>query len=184
MMLIMDENMSKISKIITAQSGQYDEQLKIWNMSKVKINDLINGKTDEYINYAPDFLTETPNDFLRDKIREKEMTIKDLAENIKLIKRTGGDAKKVRVALYEKIAYPFASFVICFIGLALGSRFVRGGSAISIALCIVIGYLYYVIKAIFEAVSIGGKISPFIGSWIPNIIFLIIGIYFMKQAEY
>jgi len=184
MVLIMKKDMSKIEKIITAQSGKYDEELKIWNLSKVKVNDLEKDKVDVYMNYAPEFLEETPNDFLRDKIREKEMSIKELSETIKLIKRTGGDAKKVRIALYEKIAYPFASFVICFIGLALGSRYVRGGSAISIALCIIIGYLYYVIKAIFEAVSIGGDISPFIASWIPNVIFLIIGIYFMKQAEY
>lgn len=184
MILLMSEDFSKIEKIITAQSGEYDENIKQWSLKKVTINNLIEDKVENYMNYIPESLVETPNDFLRDKIRENELTRKKLSETISIIRRTGGDARKVRVALYERISYPFAAFIISFIGLSLGSRYVRGTSAVSIALCIVIGYLYYIVKATVEAVSIGGKISPFVGAWIPNIIFFVIGIYFMKQSEY
>jgi len=184
MILIMNDKFSKIDQIITAQSGEYDENIKKWNLRKVKINNLKENKSESFMNYIPEFLKETPNDFLRDKIRENELTRQELKEAVKIRRETGGDAKKVRIALYEKISYPFAAFVISFIGLSLGSRYVRGASAVSIALCVLIGYMYYIIKAIIEALSIGGKISPFLGTWIPNIIFLSIGIYFMKQSEY
>jgi len=31
---------------------------------------------------------------------------------------------------------------------------------------------------------LNGILNPFIASWIPNILYLIIGIYFMRRAEY
>ena len=184
MVLVMNDEFSKIEKIITAQNGEFNEEIGRWDLRKVKINNIVENKMENYMNYTPDFLNENPNDFLRDKIRENELTRKDLMEAVNVIGRTGGDARKIRVALYERLSYPFAAFIISFIGLSLGSRYVRGTSAVSIALCIVIGYLYYIVKATVEAISIGGKISPFLGSWIPNIIFLVIGIYTMKQSEY
>ena len=67
---------------------------------------------------------------------------------------------------------------------ALGSRYVRGSSAINIALSIGFGYGYYLIQASFEAVAMGGILSPFVGAWMPNLIFIGIGLVAMNKAEY
>ena len=121
---------------------------------------------------------------VKDKIGENEMKAKDLKESIKFINKTGGDVKKLMVALYKKTAFPFSGFIMCFIGLSLGSRYVRGASAVSIALSVVIGYIYYVVMATLEAMGAGGFINPMIGEWIPNIIFIAVGIVTMRQSEY
>ena len=74
---------------------------------------------------------------------------------------------------------------MAFIGLALGSRYIRGGaSAINIGMSVVIGYLYYVVMVTLEAVALGGYISPLTAVWIPNIVFAAMGLLAMKIAEY
>jgi lipopolysaccharide export system permease protein len=40
------------------------------------------------------------------------------------------------------------------------------------------------LQASFEAFSMGGVLTPFVGAWIPNIIYLIIAIVVMRNAEY
>ena len=117
-------------------------------------------------------------------VRENEMNINQLQDTVKFMGKTGGDIKKLMVALYKKSAYPFAALIMSFIGLSLGSRYVRGASAVSIALSVVIGYIYYVVMATLEAMGAGGFINPMIGEWIPNIIFIAVGIVTMRQSEY
>lgn len=184
MILLMDKTMTKVQKIVVAERGEYDFKLKLWTLKQVEVSDIVTGKSEKKETYEAKFIKETPEEFLKDKIRENEMKAKDLKESIKFINKTGGDVKKLMVALYKKTAFPFSGFIMCFIGLSLGSRYVRGASAVSIALSVVIGYIYYVVMATMEAMGAGGFINPMIGEWIPNIIFIAVGIITMRQSEY
>ncbi|MGL6170028.1 MAG: LptF/LptG family permease [Fusobacteriaceae bacterium] len=49
---------------------------------------------------------------------------------------------------------------------------------------VIFGYGYYLVQGVFEAFGKNGMINPFLGNWIPNLIFLALGIYFMNKAEY
>ncbi|BDU50771.1 LptF/LptG family permease [Haliovirga abyssi] len=182
--VLLDNSFSKIEKIITVKRGKYNIKLKKWYFSRVKINDIINNKIETMGFYEPDFFKETPSDLLRDKVREKEMNISELKDAANFIKKTGGDVKKILVAMYKKMAYPFAALIMSFIGLSLGSRYIRGASAVSIGLSVVIGYIYYVVTATTEALGVGGFLSPMLSGWIPDILFLVLGISLVKISEY
>lgn len=179
----MDEDFNGVDKIIIAKRGYYDTKLKKWTLYDVSINTIATRETVRRAIYEPE-LKETPSDFIRDKIRENEMNYEELKDGIAFMKRTGGEVKELMKTFYKRVAYPFAALIMALIGLALGSRFVRGANAVSVGLSVVIGYMYYIIMVVLEAVAQGGYISPILGAWLPNMLFISVAAISMYKAEY
>lgn len=181
-----NSSLSDPKEIITAKEGYYNFEEKIWSFRNVNIYDIISKETKTLKEYKNQKFTDNPNDFIRKTgIDPRIQTIKGLKKSIRDHKTIGEDTKEYLVELAKRYAFPFASFVVAFIGLSISSKYVRGGkTTINLVICIVIGYGYYIVSGAFETMSSNGIINPFIGSWIPNIIYLIAGIYFMNKAEY
>lgn len=180
----MNEKLNKIETIVSIPKASYSEETKKWIGEKVWVNDIENEKEEYFEKYNMDFFVESPKDLLRDKFYEDEANIKELRDNIIYIQRSGGDVRKLLVEYHTRWAYPFSIFIMSMIGLSLGSKYVRGASAISIAISIILGYSYYVVQSMLQAASIGGNMTPLLGAWIPNIIYLSGGIYTMYRAEF
>lgn len=180
----LDKNFEKIEEITTAKSGEFDTNKNQWILKDAVVNNLIDKTQKSYKVYSNETLDKGPSDFITIQGDPDELTNAEIKESIRDIRITGGDIKEPLSVLGKRYSFPFASFIVSFLGLALGSRYVRGASAISIALSVGLGYSYYIVQASFEALSVNGLLNPFISGWIPNIIFLCLGIYFMKKAEY
>ncbi len=180
----MTEDMKNINVIYTVERAYYDLEKEKWNAQNVWVND-INEDTEEFkSNMELDFFLEKPSDLLKDKFYEDEATIKELRDAIVYFQRAGGDIRKLLTIYHDRWAYPASIIIMAVIGLSLGSRYVRGASAISIALSIILGYTYFVLQSMIQAWSSGGGLSPIVGAWLPNIIYLCGGIYTMYRAEF
>lgn len=180
----MNESLNKIKSIISITKAVYSDEQKEWTGENVWVNDIENENEKFYKSYKLDFFVESPKDLLRDKFYEDEASVKELRDNIIYIQRSGGDVRKLLVEYHTRWAYPFSIFVMSMIGLSLGSKYVRGASAISIAVSIILGYSYYVVQSMLQAASIGGTMTPVLGAWLPNFIYLAGGIYTMYRAEF
>lgn len=181
----LNENFDEVERIITAQEGRYNFSKKMWMLKDANIyygNDKEKSEVKDF--FAESKYSDNPEHFITLSVEPRTLTIKDLKKTIREMKSIGGDTRELLVELGNRYSFPFASFVISFLGLALGGRYVRGTSAVSLGVCVLLGYGYYVVQASFEALSANGFLNPFVGGWIPNIIFLIIGIYLMNKAEY
>lgn len=184
---IIDLNSSfdKIERIITSKSGRYNFSKGVWVLKDANIyygDETKKGETKEY--FSDEKYIDNPENFITLSVEPRTLTIKDLKKNIRDMKSIGGDTRELLVELGNRYSFPFSSFVISFLGLALGGRYVRGTSAVSLGVCVLLGYGYYVVQASFEALSTNGFLNPFVSGWIPNIIFLVVGIYLMNKAEY
>ena len=51
---------------------------------------------------------------------------------------------------------------MCFIGLSLGSRYVRGGAAVNIGLSVIIGYSYYGFSTILKSLASSGTMPIYL----------------------
>ena len=183
--LDLNKNFDKVERIITAKEGRYNFSKKVWMLKEANIYDGEKiGKSIEKDIFTENKYDDEPEKFITQSVEPRTLTIKELKKSIREIKSIGGDTREYLVELGNRYSFPFASFIISFLGLSLGSRYVRGASAINLALSVALGYGYYIVQASFEALSINGFLNPFIGGWIPNIIFLGVGIYFMYKSEY
>ena len=184
--VIYDTEISKPVEIITAQSGKYDKDNKKWLLSGVNIYNVETKKNITKVAYDSDRFGEDPNNFIRAAAEDPRMlTIKELKKTIKEQKNIGEDTRIYLAELAKRYSFPFASFIVAFIGLSVSSKYVRGGrTTLNLVICVVAGYGYYLVSGAFEAMSLNGILNPFISSWIPNILYFIIGMYFMNRAEY
>jgi len=181
--VILNHKFNAIKSIITAKVAKYTKEGR-WELYNANENKIVEEIVVSHKVYKNDVLRDEPKLFLTPKYRKDELSLKELRKVAELLRKTGGESKEFEVEIYKRISYPFACVIIGILGLSLGSRYVRGSSAINIALSIAFGYGYYIVQASFEAVSMGGIMPAFLGAWMPNVIFLGIGLIALNKAEY
>ncbi len=113
----------------------------------------------------------------KDKIGKKfkDMTIKELRQEIKRIKREGIDPAPLITEINKKITLAFSCFVFMLLGSSLAIITRRREKSINFAMAFVIAGLYYLLLMGSEALSLQGYISPSIAMWLPNILLGTIG---------
>ena len=86
------------------------------------------------------------------------------------------------VQLFDKIALPLITIVFVLIGVPLAVTPPRVRYNRGFLLSILIIFIYYVLHALAVSMGSTGKISPFIASWLPDIILGILGglLYYRK----
>ena len=75
------------------------------------------------------------------------------------------------IELYQRTSYPFATYVLTIIGIAVASRKKRGGVGINIAIGLGIIFIYIFAMKVTTVAAINFGFSALISVWIPNIIF-------------
>jgi len=122
-------------------------------------------------------ITETPRDFLRVDKEPSEMTVRELAEEARRTEQSGGDATRLEVERHERYAFPFASFIVILLGAPLTGAIRRGGHALGFGLALLVGFLYYVLLEFGKTFGVNGTLPPIVAAWLPNLVFLGVGIF-------
>ena len=126
-------------------------------------------------------IRETPKDFLKQRMDIASMNLRQLHG---YIKRFGGSGavktiNNLRVDLHQKITFPLRNFVIVLIGLPFALMSVGKRKAMtftSIAIALVIGFLYYVSDAVGLALAKGGALLPWEGAWLTPLLFTLMAL--------
>ena len=125
-----------------------------------------------------------PRDFLIAKNDHEKMTTPDLAEYIDSQRRRGvGNIKSFEVEYHRRYAMCAAAFILTLIGMSLSSRKVKGGMGVNIGVGLVLSFSYILFMTITQSFAYSGLTSPLVAMWIPNVIYMIIGIVLYRRAE-
>lgn len=130
----------------------------------------------KFARYDAKQITYTPRRVAKINKKIDEMNIRELKEYIEMMEEQGRNTNKERVKFHQRLAIPFASFIFALLAAPLGIQPQRsGGSATGLGLSIIVIFIYYSLMTIGSAMGEQGSISPFLGAWLQNFVFLIIG---------
>ena len=129
-------------------------------------------------------VAETPEDLALLARDSEEFTYLDLQKQIADMKTKGIDAKAYEVDLQSKLAIPLISplMVLLAIPFALKKQ-VSGGVALSFGIAMAIGFSYWVLSAFCISLGHSGALAPWIAAWLPNAIFILVGIFFFTAEQ-
>ncbi len=127
-------------------------------------------------------IKETPKDFLRQRVDTASMNLRQLHSYIKRFSGSGAlkTINNLRVDLHQKITFPLRNFIIVLIGLPFALMSVGKRKAMtftSIAIALVIGFLYYVSDAVGLALAKGEALLPWEGAWLTPILFTFMALF-------
>jgi LPS export ABC transporter permease LptG/LPS export ABC transporter permease LptF len=88
------------------------------------------------------------------------------------------------VEIHKKYALPFVCLVFVLIGIPLGTTTKKGGRTSGFTVSLGIILVYYILITAGEKMAMDGQISPFLGMWGPNLLFILAGAYlFVRTAR-
>jgi len=176
-------------QMLTAKTGVWNERQAMWEFRNgriVNVNDL-DGQTtsadfDRYLyplNRSPIDLAQLPKD-------AASMTVAQAIKAEQLLTEAGDrkEARRIRVRIQEKFAFPAICLVFGLIGSSLGVRpNARTSRSQGFGISVLLIFSYYLMSFIFSSLGVKGTLSPLLAAWLPVLVGLAGGLFLLRQAS-
>lgn len=163
---------------------QFDTAINKWRINNYYIRE-IDGMHEKITEgkSLDTTLNMFPGDFSRRLNVVESMSLHDLKEFIKLSKMQGEtNLISYQIERYKRTAFPFSTFILTLIGVAVSSRKVRGGIGVQLGTGLIISFGYILFMQFSSQFSIGGSLPPMFAVWLPNIIFAVVGVVMFRYV--
>jgi lipopolysaccharide export system permease protein len=99
--------------------------------------------------------------------------------------RTGDPTTRrwTAIEFHRRLSLPTACIALALVGIPLGLSSKRGGKSSGFVLTILLVFLYYSISLIGVSLARQGRLSPASGVWLADAVFLIGGLFLLRQSE-
>jgi lipopolysaccharide export system permease protein len=169
---------------ITAENIVWNPDSSHWEMTNVWYR-RIDGFNEQLQNFEriDTVLALKPSDLKTNRKLVETMNYRQLRSFIAEERLKGVEGiEYYEVEKHKRIAFPFATIVLTFIGLALSSRKVRGGIGFHLAIGILISFAYILFMQISTTFATNGDLSPLVAVWLPNLLFAALALALLKIA--
>ncbi|KAF0653900.1 permease [Cyanobium sp. Copco_Reservoir_LC18] len=176
-------------QMLTALTGKWNEQEGMWEFNKGRITniDVASGTTTSasFDRYLYPF-TRDPIEVAQLPTDASTMTVGQAltAERLLLEANNTKEARRLRVRIQEKFAFPAICLVFGLIGSSLGVRpNSRTSRSQGFGISVLLIFGYYLMSFIFSSLGITGTLMPFLAAWLPVVIGLAGGLWLLRQAS-
>ena len=124
-----------------------------------------------------------PSEFNRRMNFIEAMDFSELNTYIKEEKQRGSEVIPFyEVEKYRRTSYPFATFILTLIGVAISSKKVRGGVGLQLGAGILLSFTYIMFMQVSTTFATNGNLPAVVAVWIPNFVYAVIALYLLRKA--
>ncbi len=185
---LLDFAREDFQQILKANTAIFDKKNSSWIFSQGNIVSIApNGQTTniQFEEYTYPFV-EGPLELAKVPRDANEMTLKQALNAEKVYKKTGNlkEIRRIQVRIQEKFTLPFACLVFGLIGSSLGSKSnLRSSKSQGFGLSVILILIYYVMSFVFSSFGVKGLLHPILAAWLPVLISMSGGIYFLRKSS-
>ena len=185
---VLDFSREDFQKILKANSARFDKKNSSWIFSDGSIVSIDpNGQTTniQFKEYTYPFI-EGPIELAKVPKDANDMTLKEALKAEMIYKNTGNlkEIRRIQVRIQEKFTLPCACLVFGLIGSSLGSKSnLRSSKSQGFGLSVILILIYYVMSFVFSSFGVKGLLSPIFAAWLPVLISLGSGAYFLRKSS-
>lgn len=183
--IIFRNDEKKLDAIIYANSASWSEELQKWNLSGAKeyIPDgnsiILHPLESKYL----DLLTESYEIFRKTVVDIQSVNTTDAKVHINHLKKAGLPYQEQLSEYYKKFSFPWIVFIVVILSVGLTGKTKKNVLLISLASCISLAVLFYVMMMVTMVLAKHGYISAFSGAWFPVIFFTIVSGILIKYSR-
>jgi LPS export ABC transporter permease LptG/LPS export ABC transporter permease LptF len=172
---------------ISADRAQWNDRLHAWVFENGVSQEagLVEANYRQFYNATATFpeLTETPSWFVKEEKEYKEMNFEELGGYIDELQASGLDTTPLRVQYYKKFAVPMFALIMAI--LSIPFAFVAGnrGAMTGVFVAFVIAIAYWTIGTLFEQIGDLNQLPAAMAAWAPDVIFSLLGLYYMARMK-
>jgi lipopolysaccharide export system permease protein len=175
----------KLSFKLTADKIEWNYQQKNWILYNATertfegIKETFIKKEKEKLN-----IKLSPSDFEKKQEIKEAMNTAVLSAYIKQEESRGADnLEPFYVEKYRRTAAAYSLIIMTIIAFAVAGRKSRGGIGVHIAVGLLLSASYILFMQMSTTFANQAGLNPYLGVWLPNIVFTGIAIYLIKKAQ-
>ena len=175
----------KLINKLRANYIQWNEETKKWTLNKYEIRTFHEDRETLKVGEKTDTtLMLFPSDFIVQINLAETMNLNELNKNIESETiKSSGKAKFYKIEKHKRIAFPFAIIILTIIAVSLSSKKKKSGIGTNMGLGLLISFSYILFFQFSSTLSINGNLEPWIAVWIPNILYIFLGILLLRKTQ-
>ena len=186
---LLDFSRSGQQQMLIAKSAVWNDRRSLWEFRNGRLINIeaAGSRTTsaEFDRYFYPF-TSAPRDVAKLPSNAEEMTVGQAIRAERLLAEAGDvkEARRLRVRIQEKFAFPAICLVFGLIGSSLGVRpNARTSRSQGFGISVLLIFGYYLMSFIFSSLGVKGTLLPVFAAWLPVTIGLAAGLFLLRQAS-
>jgi len=168
---------------ISAQTVDYSEEKKMWQLHRFTRREITPDK-EEIITQGAEFdtvLNILPRNLYQDAFVSETMSYRELRQFIREEKLRGSSLlANYQIEQHKRLANPLGILIMTLLGVSVSCRKSTRGVGVHVFIGMGLAFSFIFLQQVSTVFSVSGGLPPVLGTWFPNIIFLIITIVMLR----